>query len=212
MNILESTRERIASLGNYKTADIDKIIKEYIKKDIDVSCFKEYVLKEQYLHRIYFAVSLAQIEKIEERYKFIEDNFDNLNDWWHVDQLTMYLKEDNFDRAYSYAKIYVNDSRSFVRRWGYVLFLPKLIKETRKYPRIVDLFHDDDEYYVQMGIAWIISYMFIYDSNFTYNFLKDCKMKYDILGKAIQKTCDSFRVDDKIKEKIKELRPLLKNN
>ena len=65
---------------------------------------------------------------------------------------------------------------------------------------------DDEEYYVQMAEAWLISYLGIYAPQKTFDYIKGCPLKYNIIGKGIQKICDSFRVSDEWKEKFKSLR------
>ncbi|MBQ5917850.1 MAG: hypothetical protein IIW92_04745, partial [Lachnospiraceae bacterium] len=75
---------------------------------------------------------------------------------------------------------------------------------------IIKLFKDDDEYYVQMAEAWLISYLGIYAPRTTFDYIKGCPLKYNIIGKGIQKICDSFRVSDEWKEKFKSLRKLYK--
>lgn len=59
---------------DYKTADVDRLIKGYIAVDADVSLLREYILTRQELHRIYFFVSLKQMSSAEERMAFIHGN------------------------------------------------------------------------------------------------------------------------------------------
>ena len=193
-----------------KTKDVENVAKRLIKNKEDVSDLSTHCLKDQRVHRIYFEVSLYFLLAEDEQFNFIENNFNLLNDWWHVDQLTIFTKPFSFDFAFKKAKSYINNSNPFVRRLAYVIFLPDLIKDTSKYDEIATLFKNDDEYYVQMGLAWLISYMAIYDSTWTYNYLNTTKLKYNITSKAIQKTCDSFRVSQETKTKFKSLREKLK--
>ena len=101
MNLKEFEAE-YAQLGKgLKTKDIDKFNRGLIKRHEDVSFLKDIVLTKQQYHRTYFQVSLGQIEGIESKLAFIEDNFDKLNDWWHVDQLSQFVdKELEFDYVY----------------------------------------------------------------------------------------------------------------
>ena len=188
------------------TKDIDRLNKRLIKEKVDVSFLKDIVLENQRYHRTYFQVSLGQMKTIEEQFEFIEDNFHNLNDWWHVDQLTQFIKPIPLDYAYNKAKEYVNHPWSFARRWGYVLFMPVLCKNIEAFDLITSLFHNDLEYYVVMAEAWLISYLGIYFPAQTEKYLSKCKLDYSIVGKAIQKICDSFRINDEWKIRFKELR------
>lgn len=202
-NILE---KEFKKLGNYKTKDIDTLNKKLIKDNIDVSYLKDIIDKEDKYHRTYFQVSLSYLKTVEEKMKFIEENAYLLNDWWHVDQLPQFLKNLNLEYVYNKAKIYCNDNNPFLRRWGYVIFMPTLVKDERSFDMITSLLKNDEHYYVIMAEAWLISYLAIYFPEKTLKYLNDCDLSYDIVGKGIQKICDSFRIDDEYKEKFKLIR------
>ena len=202
-NILE---KEFKKLGNYKTKDIDTLNKKLIKDNIDVSYLKDIIDKEDKYHRTYFQVSLSYLKTVEEKMKFIEENAYLLNDWWHVDQLPQFLKNLNLEYVYNKAKIYCNDNNPFLRRWGYVIFMPTLVKDERSFDMIISLLKNDEHYYVIMAEAWLISYLAIYFPEKTLKYLNDCNLSYDIVGKGIQKICDSFRIDDEYKEKFKLIR------
>ena len=197
--------------NNKKTKDVDKLNKILIKSKTDVSFLKDIVLDQQRYHRTYFQVSLGLIKNVEEQFKFIEDNFYNLNDWWHVDQLTQFISKDlSLDYAYKKAKEYINHPHIFARRWAYVMFMPTLVKNERSFDMIVQLLKDDNEYYVVMAEAWLISYLGIYYPDKTLEYLKTKPLEYNIVGRAIQKICDSFRINDDYKNKFKEIRRIYK--
>lgn len=204
---LEQLEHEFELLGKNKvTKDVDRLNKRLIKEKVDVSFLKNIVLEKQRYHRTYFQVSLGQMKTIEEQFAFIEENFYNLNDWWHVDQLTQFIKPIPLDYAYRKAKEYVNHPWPFARRWGYVLFMPTLCKSIEAFDLIASLFHNDKEYYVIMAEAWLISYLGIYFPSKTEEYLSRCELDYSIVGKAIQKICDSFRINDGWKTRFKELR------
>ena len=71
---------------------------------------------------------------------------------------------------------------------------------------------DDDEYYVQMAEAWLIADLAVFNVEAVKSFLQTSKLKYNILGKAIQKMCDSFRISQQDKAFVKSLRNKLKDN
>ena len=196
---------------NYKTKDVDKFNKKLIKEKEDVSFLKNIILDKQEYHRTYYQVSLGQIKSIEEKFLFIEENFDKLQDWWHTDQLQQFVNKDlKMDFAYKKATKYINHPNPFVRRWAYVMFMPTLVKEKNNFDKLLKLFKDDDEYYVIMAQAWLISYLGIYNPDKTLEYLKSKPLKYNIVGKAIQKICDSFRVSEENKNRFKEVRKLYK--
>ena len=209
MNLQEFENEFSKLREGYKTKDLDQFNKQLIKQQVDVSFLKDIVLTKQQYHRTYFQVSLGQMKKIEEQLKFIEDNFELLQDWWHVDQLTQFLAKDfTFDYAFSKAQEYVKNDLPYARRWGYVMFMPRLVKEEAGFDKLLPLFHEDEVYHVVMAEAWLISYMAMYHVEKTYDYIASRPLSYDIMGKAIQKICDSYRVSQEDKERFKELRKL----
>ena len=194
---------------NYKTKDIDALIRRYVKEKTDFSDLREHVLIDQRLHRIYFHGSLKQIRTPEERLSFIDRNL-LFNDWWHTDQLIDFVKDAPFDTAYGYAERYVTDDDPFIRRWGYVTFISKLCRDEENLDRILALFHNDDHYYVQMAEAWLIAELAVFFPERVYAWLPGTGLAYNVSGKAIQKICDSYRITDEMKEKFKGLRGQMK--
>ena len=192
---------------HYKTGDVDRLIRDYVKQKADVSALRPYILSEQQFHRIYFYVTLDQIRKVEERMAFIHENL-LFSDWWHTDQLISYVSKLDFDAALGYAKEYVRSTDPFIRRWGYVLFISKLCIGHAE--QILPLIKDDDAYYVQMGEAWLIAQLAITEPEAVWEWFSTNPLKYNINGKAIQKICDSFRISLEWKQKFKELRPQLR--
>lgn len=197
--------------SNYKTADLDKFNKMLIREKVDVSFLKDIINDKQQYHRTYFQVSLGLIDDINDKLAFIENNFDKLSDWWHVDQLEQFIDKNlSFDIAYNKALQYINNPLPYARRWGYVMFMPSLVKNENRFKDIFNLFKEDDVYHVVMAQAWLISYLGIYYPKYTLAYLKSKPLSYDIVGKAIQKICDSFRVSKDYKEMFKEVRKLYK--
>ncbi|MDD2181493.1 MAG: DNA alkylation repair protein [Bacilli bacterium] len=204
----------LSKIKNLKTKDLDLYNKRLIKEKINVNLLKDYVLENQLVHRTYFQVSLKNLMTIEKQLLFIEENEDLLQDWWHVDQLLQFInkKELEFDYIYELATQYIKSPKPFVRRWGYVIFLGGLQKNKNYTKKILSLMKDDEEYYVQMAEAWVICDLAVYDTKEVFKFLNNSKIKYNILGKAIQKICDSFRISIEDKEYAKSLREKLKKN
>ena len=160
---------KFAKLGNNcKTKAVDRFNRELIKNHEDVSFLKNIILSKQQYHRTFFQVSLAQCDSIKSRFDFIEDNFDKLQAWWHVDQLSQFVDKDlTFDFALEKAKKYIRSNLLFVRRWAYVMFMPSLVKQNNIASKIFCLLKDDDQYYVQMAEAWLISSLAVYESEIT---------------------------------------------
>ena len=191
----------------YKTGDVDRLIRQYVKQKADVSDLRPYVLSQQQFHRIYFYVSLEQIKGAQQRMAFIHENL-LFSDWWHTDQLISYVADLDFDTALSFAKTYIQSEDSFIRRWGYVLFISKLCRGHAA--QLLPLMQDDEEYYVQMAESWLIAELAIFEPKTVLDWMGQNALKYNINGKAIQKICDSYRISQEWKAEFKKLRPALR--
>ena len=192
---------------HYKTGDVDRLIRQYVKQKADVSALRPYILDQQQFHRIYYYVTLEQIKNADQRMAFIHENL-LFSDWWHTDQLISYVADLDFDVALLYAKNYIHSEDPFIRRWGYVLFISRLCKGHAA--QLLSLTQDDEAYYVQMAEGWLIAELAIYEPEVVYAWFQINDLKYNINGKAIQKICDSFRISEDWKQKYKELRPELR--
>lgn len=192
----------------YKTGDVDRLIRRYVKEGAEVSPLRPFILEQQQFHRIYYYVSLEQIRDVDERMIFIHNNL-LFADWWHTDQIIRYVADLDFSTAVDYAKDYICSEDPFIRRWGYVLFISKLCKGHAA--ELLALMHDDEHYYVQMAQGWLIAELAVHEPEKVFDWMRDNSLKYNINGKAIQKICDSFRIEAGWKASFKSLRPQLKD-
>ncbi len=205
---LQQLEARFTALGsNYKTKDVDALNRQLIKQKADVAFLRPLILERQQYYRTYFQVSLAYLPTIEEKLAFIEDHFDLLGDWWHTDMLPQFLGNRlSFDYALEKAGRYVQSELPYVRRWGYVMFIPRLVRDPENLEPLFSLLKDDSAYHVVMAQAWLISYLAMCDPDRTWQYLSTCCLHYDIAGKAIQKICDSHVILPEDKARFKALR------
>ena len=194
---------------NYKTADVDRLIRALVKEKQDLSFLRPYVLREQQFHRIYFHGSLKQIKDAHERLRWLDRNL-LFSDWWHTDENIDFVKDVDIETALSFARRYVRDEDPFIRRWGYVMFISKLCRDPAHLDELLALFHNDEAYYSQMAQAWLIAELAVFFPEEIALWLPQSNLRYEITGKAIQKICDSFRIDPAHKERFKALRPAMK--
>ncbi len=205
---LDEFEKEFLKLGeNYKTKDVDRLNRQLIRQQVDVSFLRPIVPQKQEYYRTYFQVSIGLCPTLEGKMQFIEDNLELMQDWWHTDCIPVFLgKELDFDTAYQKACIWVQSDLPYARRLGYIIFIPRLVKDREKVDQLLSLLKNDDVYHVVMGEAWLISFLGMCDPDKTYDYLKRCDLKYNIVGKAIQKICDSYVVSPEDKERFKSLR------
>ena len=204
---IEQVQKDLNGLGKYKTADVDRLIRSYVRQKADASTLRKHILPQQQFHRIYFYVSLQQRKSPEARMAFIHENL-LFDDWWHTDQLISYVADLDFDTALVYAREYIRAEDPFIRRWGYVLFISRLGRGHAH--ALLPLMQNDDHYYVQMAEAWLIAELAVAEPETVHQWLAGCGLRYNICGKAIQKICDSFRISPEWKARFKALREQLK--
>lgn len=102
---------------------------------------------------------------------------------------------------------YIESNNPFHIRIGIVLLLDFYIndKYIDKIFKIIDNIKNDN-YYVQMANAWLLSICYIKYKEKTYNYLLNNNLDKFTFNKTISKICDSKRVDIKDKEKLKKIR------
>ena len=69
-----------------------------------------------------------------------------------------------------------------------------------------DKLSSGEEYYVKMGLAWLISECFIKFPSDTMDYLLKSKMPTWTFNKSISKICDSYRVDIETKNLLRNMR------
>ena len=144
----QSVQQDLDALGQYKTADVDRLIRRYVKEQADAALLREHILTEQQFHRIYYYVNLQQIKDVAARMAFIHNNL-LFTDWWHTDQLIRYVAAQDFEMAIGYAQEYIHSDDPFIRRWGYVMFISRLGHGHAE--RLLPLMKADDHYYVPVS-------------------------------------------------------------
>ena len=111
------------------------------------------------------------------------------------------------DRIWEYLKSFILSEKEYEIRFGVVMTMKYFIDESH----IDELFgfYDNithDAYYVKMAVAWAISFCFVAYPEKTMEYLKRAKLDDFTYNKAIQKTIESYRVDEAMKVKLRNMR------
>ncbi len=103
-------------------------------------------------------------------------------------------------------KKYIKMKNPWVNRFGYVLLLNYFV-EDNYIDRIFELCNDyENEYYVKMSIAWLISVCYIKYKEKTLAYLKSSNLDNWTYNKAIQKIIESNRIGSDEKLTLKRMR------
>ena len=111
------------------------------------------------------------------------------------------------DRIWEYLKPFILSDKEYEIRFGVVMTMKYFIDESH----IDELFgfYDNithDAYYVKMAVAWAISFCFVAYPEKTMEYLMRAKLDDFTYNKAIQKTIESYRVDETMKVKLRSMR------
>lgn len=185
--------------------DVKTLIKKY--KDININDFE--LDKFYELNFLYFAIGLQQKKTLKEQVDFVFENKEHLLSWGITDSTYQYFKVSVFEKTLPTIKLFISQKEEFLIRYGYLLLF-KFLKDTTIYDTIFGLFKNSDFFYVKMVEAWVLSYLYIYDSKKTYDYLFSSDISFDIKNMAIRKILDSYRINKEEKEKVKALRTILK--
>lgn len=183
-----------------------KEIKDLAKKYKDIS-FDSFDLDRVYeVTLLYFLVSINRLETIEEKIKFYKDNVVLIDTRAITDTIAPYLKDASFEDALNL----ISNDDEFIIRLGCVLMLnhSKDGEHTRK---ILNSLKFDTRDNVRNAEGRLMSYLFMYDFDVTYNWAQSNYELDEITLIGIQKGIDSHRISEENKNKLRQLRKQLKS-
>lgn len=139
----------------------------------------------------------------------IEKFFPYIDNWAINDSTCSNLKQFKKQQieGFSFIRKCLKEKNPYIIRFGLVLLLNYYIND--QYIDIVLKIceHDYlDHYYVSMAHSWLISMCYIKYPNKTYSFLQETNINSWVYHKAISKICDSKRISNEVKEKLRKLR------
>lgn len=146
---------------------------------------------------------------IEETFKYLEIFVPKINSWAVCDTTCSNLKitKKYMKEMWKFLEQYINSKNEYEIRFALVMYLNYYL--TDEY--IDEILHKIDkitnkEYYVQMAIAWLLSFAYIKQKKKTEKYLLKNNLDEFTQNKAIQKICESYRVSNENKEKLRKLK------
>ena len=146
-----------------------------------------------------FLISLIKDFKI--RIKYINKLIKYTDSWSVTDTLKFSIKNHE-DEYLEYAKELIKSKETYARRTGIrILFsYTRLDNYIDEIFNIINTLKDEEEYYVNMAVAWLLCELMIKQRNKTLNYLKNHNLNKFTINKMISKCRDSFRVSVQDKE------------
>lgn len=148
--------------------------------------------------------------KIDFDFKKIEKFVDKISNWSVCDCFCSGLKKTLVHKKETklFLEKYFKSDKEYENRFAYVMLLNYFVKDDIDYVLQKILEFKNEKYYAMMAVAWCLSYCFIFHFDLTFEFIKKNLNSFDkvALKKGIQKAFESFRVDKKDKEKLRQFK------
>lgn len=199
--------------------NVDKIIGVRVPelrkmaKEIAVKDYAQFlqICKDEYYEELVLqglVIGYAKIS-IQEAFEYLKMFVPKINSWAVCDTTCCNLKitKKHMKEMWEFLEQYINSKNEYEIRFALVMYLNYYLTEEyideilQKVEKITN-----KEYYVQMAIAWLISFAYIKQKDKTEKYLQKNNLDKFTQNKAIQKICESFRVDEKNKEKLRKLK------
>ena len=190
-----------------KTNELKKIAKEISLGDYNSffennkSSLYETIMIEGYIIG-YLKLNLESIIPLIDNYLL------KVNNWAHVDSfvsnLKIFKKEDK--KGFIYAKKLIHSKKTFIKRCGIIILLNYYLHD--KYiDKVLDIVSKvkSDDYYVKMGISWLLSISYIKYKEKTLVYLVNLKDDFTY-NKTLTKIIESRRISENEKKFIKSLK------
>ena len=187
---------------------IRKLAKEIVKDNPE-----EYLKnpEEEYYEELMLqALVIANLKiDLEKKKEYIINCVPKINCWAVCDSFCAGLKDADKNPEFFWKIIskYFKSKKEYEIRFAIVMLLDHYVKEEYidKIFKVVDNIKNE-EYYVEMGIAWLVAEMYIKFPKQTMKYLKNCKLNKFTYNKALQKARESYRVSKEEKEILNKMK------
>ena len=199
--------------------NVDKIIGVRIPqlrimaKEIAKSDYKDFLenAQDEYYEELVLqglVIGYAKIS-IEETFEYLKKFVPKINSWAVCDTTCSNLKitKKYMQEMWEFLEQYINSDKEYEIRFALVMYLNYYLTDEyideilQKIDKI-----ENKEYYVQMAIAWVVSFAYIKQKEKTEIYLQKNNLDKFTLNKSIQKICESYRVSDEDKQKLRKLK------
>lgn len=188
-----------AAKGLMKNPDLPNIVKRLHEG----SLYEEKQLEGALIPYLHFDGTEQMLEEIR-RY------IGRINNWALCDGFVVAVRplvKKNRELFYEQAKKYTYSDNPWEIRFGLIL-MNGYFNTSEYMDEIFPLLEriKSGHYYVKMGIAWLVSTLYVHDNARVYGFLKNTSLDNWCVNKSIQKTIESYRVSDEEKKAVRELK------
>ena len=195
-----------------RTPILKKIAKNISKGDYDE--FLSNVNSNYYEEVLIEGLVISYIKEPKKLINKLDIFLDKIDNWAICDMVCASCKSlvKIKDECFLFIKKNILSNNIWRVRFSFVLLLNYFIQENylEEIFKMIDQ-DKNDEYYVMMAKAWLISECDVKHKTETLKYLKNTKIDNVTYNKAISKICDSYRVSEIDKINIKTMKKISKN-
>lgn len=206
VKILNTKQQVIAiSMANIRKF-AKKIFKNGYESFLNLSLEKDYK-SEFYEETLIQGLVIAEIKDLEIQKEYFEKWICKIDNWSTCDSVVSTMKGlKNSKEKSKHFKFYYDlcfSSKEFVSRFGIVVLMTAFL-EDEFIDKVLTMCEQvkSDDYYVNMAIAWLISFAFMKFKEKTYKLFEKKTFSKFVQNKAICKCRDSFQVEKEDKENL----------
>ncbi len=182
---------------------IKEVAAQVVPTDFDIETIPVYDLVEYQI--AYFMIGLSRIKDYKEQLSFIEEHSEVARSWMTTDLVNQYMKKRDFASFKGTFARLIKEKCVYQRRFAYVMGLP-FAKEKEAAHYLLNQLKKDERYYVYMAEAWLLAEIGIYHFEEVYAYLEEGDLIIPLKRKAISKMMDSYRINNKDKDRLHALR------
>lgn len=176
-----------------------RLIAKEIMKGNYIS-FLDLKLLDNYESTMVYGIIINKLKDFKLIKKYLDIYVNYIDNWSSCDVLSIETKDK--DKLFDLALSYIKSNKPFVRRVGFRIFLKYLEDKVylSKIFDVIDVFYNEEHYYVNMIIAWLLCEAFIKSRELTLKYLEKNTLSAFVVNKTISKCRDSYRIslDDKV--------------
>lgn len=202
-----NTKQEVIAISMSKIRWVAKqIFKRGYDKFLEIGLLKNKD-DEFYEETLIQGLVIAEIKDLELQKEYLEKWIIKIDNWSTCDSVVSTMKTfKNSKDKKKYFEFYYNlcfDEQEFVSRFGIIVLMTCFLEESF-IDKILQMCEKvkSDAYYVNMGLAWLLSFAFMKFKEKTYHLLESRVLSKFVQNKAICKCRDSFQVDKTDKENL----------
>ena len=149
---------------------------------------------------------LSEIKDFNKFRAYLMQYVKSVDNWANCDLLQFKVSKNNEEELFNLSRELFGSKEPFVRRIGVRIWFEYIL--TKRLDTIFNLINNkqEDEYYVNMCVAWFVSECFIKQREKTLQFLENNNLNKFTINKAISKCHDSYRVSGQDKVMLKKFK------